>query len=340
MQASLSERRLTSDADTLRAGALGALVVSLAGCGGSSGDEAAQATLERKADYWAITQIQKNFHEATSKKDIALMMSLYAPNATLTIPGQTAVGKEQIRRFWLTKSDAFRPSNRWVSETPAYKMRVTADGDGGTLHFECHYVDIGQDGGRVPDRRSGGRADQREVDDHRHGRRISSAHALRLSVDPASERGAAGLEARRRLSRGDNVAVRAVGRLPAKFIPSCSSPSWALRFWSSRWAFSGCASSRSPNDRVAALGALQDEPQPTASSRRDTRQIRLLLAENPDPDFYTVWPRGLPRGRTASAVAIDLAVLSALARIGPATLPDELGFVPPAEDERVLRKIG
>ena len=31
--------------------------------------------------------------------------------------------------------------------------------------------------------------------------------------------------------------------------------------------------------------------------------------------------------------------LSALARIGPATLPDELGFVPPAEDERVLRKI-
>ena len=31
------------------------------------------------------------------------MMSLYALNATLTIPGQTAVGKEQIRRFWLTK---------------------------------------------------------------------------------------------------------------------------------------------------------------------------------------------------------------------------------------------
>ena len=30
----------------LRAGALGALIVSLAGCGGSSGDEAAQATLE------------------------------------------------------------------------------------------------------------------------------------------------------------------------------------------------------------------------------------------------------------------------------------------------------
>ena len=122
-------------------GALGVLVVMLAACGGSSGSSASEGAMERQADYWAISELQKSFHEATSKKDIDLMMSLYAPNATLTIPGQTAVGKEQIRRFWLTKSDAFRPSNRWVSETPAYKMRVTADGDRGTLHFECHYVD-------------------------------------------------------------------------------------------------------------------------------------------------------------------------------------------------------
>jgi ketosteroid isomerase-like protein len=126
----------------LTVGALGALVVSLAACGGSSGNSASQEALERQADYWAITQLQKNFHEATSKKDIGLMMSLYAPNATLTIPGQTAVGREQIRRFWLTKSDAFRPATRWISETPAYKIRITADGDNGTLHFECHYVDV------------------------------------------------------------------------------------------------------------------------------------------------------------------------------------------------------
>jgi uncharacterized protein (TIGR02246 family) len=97
---------------------------------------------QRKADSWAISQLQQSFHEATSKKDIELMMSLYAPNATLTIPGQTAVGTEQIRQFWLTKSDAFKPTNRWISETPAYKIRITADGDRGTLHFECHYVDV------------------------------------------------------------------------------------------------------------------------------------------------------------------------------------------------------
>jgi ketosteroid isomerase-like protein len=119
---------------------VGALVVSLAAFGGSS--SAADELARRHSDYWAIDRIQKSFHEATSKKDIDLMMSLWAPNATLTIPGQTAVGTDEIRQFWLTKSDAFRPTNRWVSETPAYKVRITADGDRGTLHFECHYVDV------------------------------------------------------------------------------------------------------------------------------------------------------------------------------------------------------
>jgi ketosteroid isomerase-like protein len=123
-------------------GALGFMAISLSACAGSSGNSASEEAMQRQADYWIISQLQRSFHEATSKKDIDLMMSLYAPNATLTIPGRTAVGTKEIRRFWLTKSDAFRPDNHWISETPAYKMEVTANGDNGTLHFECHYVDI------------------------------------------------------------------------------------------------------------------------------------------------------------------------------------------------------
>jgi ketosteroid isomerase-like protein len=126
----------------LTRGVVGALLVSLAACSGSSGNSASEEATQQQADYWAISQLQRGFHEATSKKDIELMMSIYAPNATLTIPGRTAVGKEQIRQFWLTKSDAFRPANHWISETPAYKMEITANGDKGTLHFECHYVDV------------------------------------------------------------------------------------------------------------------------------------------------------------------------------------------------------
>jgi uncharacterized protein (TIGR02246 family) len=123
--------------------ALGALVIVLAAFGGSSGSSGSDETLRLHADYWAIDQLQRNFHEATSKKDIDLMMSLWAPNATFTTgPGQPATGKAEIRRAWLHKSDAFKPTSRWVSETPAYKVRITADGDRGTLHFECHYVDV------------------------------------------------------------------------------------------------------------------------------------------------------------------------------------------------------
>ena len=122
--------------------ALGILTVALAACGGSSTSSATQQVLQRKADVWDIDQIEVNFHKATTKKDIRLMMSLWAPNATFTVgPGKTATGTKQIRRFWLDKSKAFLPTNYWISDHPAYKVRVTVNGDRGTLHFECHYVD-------------------------------------------------------------------------------------------------------------------------------------------------------------------------------------------------------
>ena len=126
----------------LIAGALGIMVISLSACGGSSADAASEAALQQKADYWEIDQIEKNFHESTTKKDIDQMMSLWAPNATLTVgPGETVSGVAEIRQFWLDNSTAFEPATHWVSDHPAYKIDITVNGDRGTLHFECHYVD-------------------------------------------------------------------------------------------------------------------------------------------------------------------------------------------------------
>ena len=68
-------------------------------------------------------------------------MSLWANDATATLGGETYTGKAQIRNFFETKAAPFQPQNHWVSETPAYKIRVTVNGDKGTLYFECHYVD-------------------------------------------------------------------------------------------------------------------------------------------------------------------------------------------------------
>ena len=74
-------------------GVVGIMVVSLAGCGGSNASTAEGQKLQQEADFWEIDQIEKNFHEATTNKDIVQMMSLWAPNATLTVgPGDTAAG--------------------------------------------------------------------------------------------------------------------------------------------------------------------------------------------------------------------------------------------------------
>jgi uncharacterized protein (TIGR02246 family) len=122
------------------AGFAGVLVL-LTACGGSGGNSASEQAVQRQADLYEIDQIEKTWHRATSTQNVDLMMTLFAPNATYTIgPGETFVGKKQIRHFWV-KAPVFHPKYHWVSETPAYKIRITVNGDKGTLYFECHYVD-------------------------------------------------------------------------------------------------------------------------------------------------------------------------------------------------------
>jgi ketosteroid isomerase-like protein len=126
---------------TLLIGGALALAIAFAGCGGSSGSSADEEALQRKVDIYEISEIEKHFHESMSKKDINQMMRLWAPNATFTVGGKTATGKKQIRELWLT-TPAFQPEAKWVSDHPAYKLRVTVNGDRGTLYFECHFLDV------------------------------------------------------------------------------------------------------------------------------------------------------------------------------------------------------
>lgn len=117
-----------------------ALAVGLSACGGSS--SAIDGELQQQVDRFAIGEIERDFHESMSKKDLDQMMSLWAENATFTVAGgETASGKAEIREFW-AKSKAFQPETKWVSDHPAYKLRATVNGDRGTLHFECHFLDV------------------------------------------------------------------------------------------------------------------------------------------------------------------------------------------------------
>jgi hypothetical protein len=119
------------------------LALSVVGCGSAGPPASPSAELQNAADLYAIHQIEANFHKAASLKDVDLMMSLFADNATATFGGdQTYTGKDGIRTFFATKAGPFQPQNTWISETPAYKIRTTVVGDEGTLYFECHYVDV------------------------------------------------------------------------------------------------------------------------------------------------------------------------------------------------------
>ncbi len=108
----------------------------------SSGVTAAHlATLQKQADMYQIDQIEVTWHKAASMKDLNLMMSVWADNATFQISTHTYSGKDQIRAFWTT-AQPFQQKNVWVDETPAYKARITVSGNTGTLYFECHFVDV------------------------------------------------------------------------------------------------------------------------------------------------------------------------------------------------------
>jgi hypothetical protein len=117
--------------------AAAALVV---GC--SAGNTAVPADLQKQADLYAIDQIEVNWHKAASTKDVDLMMTLWAADATFNFSGRTLTGTDQLRAFFTNEAAPFKPENHWESDTPAYKIRATVDGDKGTLYFECHYIDV------------------------------------------------------------------------------------------------------------------------------------------------------------------------------------------------------
>ena len=99
------------------------------------------SSTQKLADLYRIDQIEKTWHKAASRKNVDLMMTLWAPHATFTIAGKTYSGKKAIRQVF-EKAGPFQPENNWESDTPAYKIRITVNGSTGTLYFECHYVDV------------------------------------------------------------------------------------------------------------------------------------------------------------------------------------------------------
>jgi hypothetical protein len=118
-----------------------ALTLMLTACGSSSKTSADEQKLQQQADYWAIDQIERKWHKSASEKDVNMMMSLWAKDATFNIGTETLEGTTQIRDFFRYDAGPFQSKNNWVSVTPADKIRITVSGDKGTIYFDCIYVD-------------------------------------------------------------------------------------------------------------------------------------------------------------------------------------------------------
>ena len=144
---------------------------------------------------------------------------------------------------------------------------------------------------------------------------------------------------RRSRDPSDNLVVRGVGRLQAKVHTKLLIAFAGIAALVVVVGVLGLRVLGQSNDRAARLGVLQERALAYGKLESDTRAIRRILNENPGPDFYTVNPSIEPEGRDKTEVAIDQAVQSALVRLRPETSAERLGFVPPAEDLRVLRDI-
>ena len=81
------------------------------------------ATEEENAeDFMGIHKIEIVFHEAGTTKNLDLMLSLFADDATLTSGGKTYKGKGEIRSYWQA-AGPFQPQNQWVAYTPAFRIK-------------------------------------------------------------------------------------------------------------------------------------------------------------------------------------------------------------------------
>ena len=89
-----------------------------------------------------IYELQAAFHRAKTTQDLALMMSLWADDATFTYTGTSPAtvytGSDQIRSFW-QGSGSF--THHRFSLVPSYKTTIEVNGNEAFLYFECH--DIG-----------------------------------------------------------------------------------------------------------------------------------------------------------------------------------------------------
>jgi signal transduction histidine kinase len=144
-------------------------------------------------------------------------------------------------------------------------------------------------------------------------------------------------EGRRRI---DDPLVRAVARLPVKVRTKLLIAFVGTSLLLVAVGLLGQLVLGRSNDRVASVRALQERAVEYGKLQASADYLRDVLAENVGPDYNVVWPdTAPPELRGVFSLAVDLLAVDAASRIKSDTAADQLGFTPPAEDRKVLRRI-
>lgn len=133
--------RKASRREALRLGVAGTALGVAGLLAAPAGPAAAQVRGPESVQVAEIYELQAAFHRAKTAQDIALMMSLWDPAATLAYrgdPNSPYIGFARLRAFWLS-SGSF--THRRFSLVPSFKTEIRVHGEEAYLYFECH--DIG-----------------------------------------------------------------------------------------------------------------------------------------------------------------------------------------------------
>jgi signal transduction histidine kinase len=150
---------------------------------------------------------------------------------------------------------------------------------------------------------------------------------------------AAGAPKRRLPSPADNALVRAVGRVPARVHTKLLVAFVGTVLLVVVLGVLGLRLLGQSNERVETLGTLQQRAFAYGKLRSDALHVRLLQAQNVGGEYYTVFPDLNADELGAAGPVVDRFIASAVAQIPASTFRDQLGFVPPPEDEALLRRI-
>ena len=325
-------------------GALVALVVALAACGGSSSSSASEEALQRESDLYAISQIEKTFHEAISKKDIDHDDEPVRPERDRHVrPRETVSGKDadpgrlaEARLHSSPRRTGCPTIPRTSSRSPSTETaaRSTSNATSSTCSTRK-----GRSGHGWQPRR---REDRRPLADHelrrKHGRAEESEHVSRARVP--QQRSAAGAPRRRLLSPADNPLVRAVGRVPAGVHAKLLVAFVGTALLVVVLGVLGLRLLGQSNERVETLGTLQERAFAYGKLRSDALHVRLLLAAEHRRGLL----QGLPgRERERSSLQpvrpSTAAIASAVAQIPASTSPTISASGLRPRTRRFLRRI-